>query len=119
MLDLAFKILEERCMRKGEGFQFYWHVSAAHGLVQSKLGNESFEDVKARATDRIAKFYHRVLAFQEGPEKTATITPSAVLTVEDGPIVPNTWFRSANDLGVSYIANDTFSNICNSFPRPP
>jgi hypothetical protein len=109
MLDIAFKVLEEKCMRRGEGFQYYWHVSAAFGLVQSKLGNENFDDVKFRATDRIAKFYHRVLKFQEGPENPATIPPpSAVPRIEGGSTAPNSWFYSANVLGVSDIALDSF-----------
>lgn len=107
MLDDAFKVLEEKCMRRGEGFQYYWHVSAACGLVQSKLGNESFEDVKVRATDRIAKFYHRVLAYQEGPGRPATIPPSAAVPrTEGGSTAPNSWYYSANVLGVSDVGPD-------------
>ncbi|KAG0650421.1 Transcription factor lepE [Hyphodiscus hymeniophilus] len=106
ILNLAFSVLEERCMRRGEGFQFYWHVSAACGLVQSKLGRESDEDVKSRATNRIAKSYHRVLAFQEGPDKPDTIPLAAAPRIGGGSNPPSSWFYSANVLGVSYHAQN-------------
>lgn len=103
ILDEAFKILEEKCMRRGEGFQYYWHVSAAWGLVQSKLGHESFDDMKVQATDRIAKLYHKVLAFQEGPRKPSTIPPSAALPQPTGGLnMPGSWLYSANILGVRH-----------------
>ena len=97
MLKRAFKVLEERCMRRGEGFQFYWHVSAAYGLVQSKLGSESLEEMKMRATDKLAKFYHKVLAFQESPEKPAVIPFPPPPRIEGGVSLPaNSWFSSTN-----------------------
>jgi hypothetical protein len=118
MLDDAFKVLEERCMRRWEGFQYYWHVIAACGLVQSRLGNESFEDVRVNAIDRIAKFYHRVLAFQEGPEIPPTIPPfTAIPRVQGGQTAPNSWYYSANVLGVSELGAEWASDfpVCQIF----
>jgi hypothetical protein len=100
-LDEAFKVLEEKCMRRGEGFQYYWHVSAAWGIVEWKLGRENFEAVKVQSTDRISKLYHKVLAFQERPRKPPEIPPSATLSRVGGGINTSaSWNYSANVLGV-------------------
>jgi hypothetical protein len=101
ILDEAFKVLEEKCMRRGEGFQYYWHVSAAWGIVEWKLGRESFEAVKVQSTDRIAKLYHKVLAFQEGPRKRTELPPPTALSRIGGGInTSGSWDYSANVLGV-------------------
>jgi hypothetical protein len=101
ILDEAFKVIEEKCMRRGEGFQYYWYVSATYGLVRLRQGQESFDAAKVQATDRIAKLYHKVLAFQEGPRKPSTKPPSTAPPIlKGGSTAPASWYYSANMLGV-------------------
>ena len=110
ILGEAFKALEEKCMRRGEGFQYYWHVSAAWGIVEWKLGRESFEAVKVQSTDRIAKLYHKVLAFQERPRKASELAPTAAFSRVGGGIsTPGSWNYSASVLGVRYFLRQSAS----------
>lgn len=112
ILNQAFKVLEEKCMRQGEGLYFYWHVSAAYGLVQSRLDHERSASLKLEATDRIAKLYHKILAFQEGPKNPATIPSTALPRSEAGFNSPGSWFYSANVLGV---CNNVFCSFLSAF----
>lgn len=101
ILDEALQILGEKCVRRGDGIQYYWHVSAAWGFVKFKLGRESFNDMKLVAVDRIEKLYQRVLAFQEGPPKPSMIPHSAAVPrMANAPTSPSSWFYSTNVLGV-------------------
>jgi hypothetical protein len=121
ILNQAFKIFEEKCMRQEGGLYFYWHVSAAYGLVQSKLDHESSASSKLEATDRVAELYHKMLAFQEAaPEKpppTMAIPSAAVPRSEAGFQFPGSWFysASANALGVRD-SQKSSANLCASLP---
>lgn len=64
MLEQAFEILEERAVRLGRDFKNFWFVSAASGLVQSKLAPEHAAFFRDQTTDRVAKLFHKILAFQ-------------------------------------------------------
>jgi hypothetical protein len=107
VLDEAFKNLEEKCTRRGEGFQYYWHVSAAWGLLEYKLGRQSFDVAKVQSTERIAKLYRKVLEFQEGPRKLPEL-PLPVSVTQNG-VRPHTsafWNTTGSILGVCYSCND-------------
>lgn len=72
ILDIAFKILEEKAMRRGQGLHDYWYLSAARSLVEMKMYPERAASFKLLATERVATLYQRFLgmgsSFQRPPE---------------------------------------------------
>jgi hypothetical protein len=65
ILSDAFKLLEEKFMRLGRGYDHFWWVSAAYSIVQAKLEPELAEEIKLQATERVAELYRKKLAHIE------------------------------------------------------
>jgi hypothetical protein len=102
MLNGAFKIMEERSMRRGRGLQQAWYVSVAWSLVEMKMDPERAPTIKAQATERVAALYRSILDSWERevrPQKPLSTSGTALQTV--GPDT-SSWFYSASVLGVSF-----------------
>ena len=65
ILSDAFKLLEQRFMRLGRGYDHFWWVSAACSIVQTKLEPELAEEIKLRATERVAELYRKKMTHME------------------------------------------------------
>ena len=64
-IENALLMLEEKITRLGTGYTNFWYISAAFGLVLSKVSPESAAAQKQQAIDRVARQYYKVLASQE------------------------------------------------------
>ena len=65
ILSDAFKLLEERVMRLGRGYDQFWWVSAAYSIVQAKLEPGLAEEIMLQATERVTELYRKKLAHME------------------------------------------------------
>jgi hypothetical protein len=107
MLDDTFKILEERCMRRGIGYHQFWYISAACSLVQTKLDPETAMTLRLLATERVYNLYRKGLETFEKPREVGNLLKerglSSVnqagggLNLADTPA--GSWFFTANTLG--------------------
>jgi hypothetical protein len=96
MLEDAFKILEERSMRRGRGYHQFWYISVAFWLVQSKLDPENASKFKLQAMERVARLYHKALAHMEAPP-TTHLPP-----LEAGFQAPGSWLSNPDSMGVCW-----------------
>jgi len=86
-------------MRRGRGLQQYWHVSAACSLVELKMDHIHTATARQTATDRVAKLYQRILDSWE--KESIAQRPVVVLPSVQPVGAQNSWYYSANVLGVS------------------
>jgi hypothetical protein len=89
ILASAFKLLEERFMRSGRGYDHFWWVSAACSIVQAKLEPELAEQIKLQATERVAELYRRKLAYTE--TVSTMVQEGEIPPLEDGGNAEGTW----------------------------
>jgi hypothetical protein len=59
-------MLEDKITLLGTGYTHYWYISAAYGLITSKLSPGNATAQKQQAIDRVARQYFKVRASQEG-----------------------------------------------------
>jgi hypothetical protein len=88
ILAIAFKLLEDKFMRQGRGYDHFWWVSAACAIVQAKLEPELAEEIKLQATDRVAELYRNKVAYTE----TGSLTlPEGEIPPMQGSNAEGTW----------------------------
>jgi hypothetical protein len=64
-VESALAMLEDKITRLGTGYTHYWYISAAYGLITSKLPSGGTTSQKQQAIDRVARQYFKVRASQE------------------------------------------------------
>lgn len=89
ILGIAFKLLEEKFMRQGRGYDHFWWVSAACSIVQVKLEPELAEGIKLQTTERVAELYRKKLAHME--TDSAILQEGHTHPVENGGNSDGTW----------------------------
>jgi hypothetical protein len=88
ILGIAFKLLEEKFMRQGRGYDHFWWVSAACSIVQVKLEPELAEEIKLQTTERVAELYRKKLAHME---TDSILQEGHTHPVENGGNSDGTW----------------------------
>lgn len=87
LLAGAFKVLKERVMRRGRGYDQFWWVSAGCCAVQVRLEPELTDELKFQATERVAELYRKKLEHTVMvPQGSAAGSPA-----EGGGQVAVTW----------------------------
>ena len=75
--EKAFPIFEDKVLRLGESYNHFWFASAAFALAQGAR-DESLEDKKRRAIERVSKLYYKVLAYQSGNKEPQAVSRSLI-----------------------------------------
>jgi hypothetical protein len=96
ILGIAFKLLEEKFMRQGRGYDHFWWVSAACSIVQVKLEPELAEEIKLQTTERVAELYRKKLAHMEA--ESAVLQEGHTYPVENGGHSDASWVSLVSGL---------------------
>lgn len=108
LMEDAFKILDDRCLRVGREMYEYWYASCACNLVQLRLDPHRASIAILAAGDRVAALYGQILAAMvESPAPEDLQEPSAPPSL--GPTEASWYYSGTNTLDVS--------NFCHSFTR--